>query len=153
MSGRTSDDDGTSSGWNKAAPTSDGTPLAVSNSFTLFPGAGGYAGNFAVTNLPAPGTGLAWNWNPTNGVLSVVTGTTQLPAPVLSGKGPLSNGLFPLTFSGPSNQTYKVLSTINLALPLTNWAVLTNGTFGAAPVIYTDSTATNIAQFYLIKSP
>jgi autotransporter-associated beta strand protein len=125
--------------------TSDGTPLAAGDSFTLFPGTGGYAGNFAATNLPVPGNGLAWNWDPATAVLSVVTGPT-LTAPVLSGERPL-------TFSGPSNQTYEVLSTTNLTLPLADWTVLTNGTFGATPVVYTDTTATNKTKFYLIKSP
>jgi autotransporter-associated beta strand protein len=132
--------------------TSDGTPLAVNDAFTLFSGAGGYTGNFAVTNLPAPGNGLAWNWDPTTAVLSVVAGPTNT-APVLSGEGPWRSGSFPLTFSGPSNQTYEVLSATNVALPLAEWTVLTNGTFGAGPVIYTDGTATNKAKFYLIKSP
>jgi len=30
---------------------------------------------------------------------------------------------------------------------------LTTGTFGANPVTYTDTTATNAQQFYRIKSP
>jgi hypothetical protein len=49
-----------------------GTP-AIGNSFQLFT-AGSYAGTFAATNLPALGAGLAWNWNPENGTLSVIQG-------------------------------------------------------------------------------
>ena len=41
----------------------------------------------------------------------------------------------------------------NLALPLTNWAVLTNGVFSTNGVNFTDSTATNVVRFYRIKSP
>ena len=34
-----------------------------------------------------------------------------------------------------------------------NWTVLTNDTFGASPVTYTDNNATNATQFYRIQSP
>jgi hypothetical protein len=73
--------------------------------------------------------------------------------PVLSGYGPLTGTSFPLTFSGPSGQPYKVLSSTNVALPLASWAVLDSGTFGASPVTYTDTNATNGQQFYRIQSP
>jgi hypothetical protein len=71
----------------------------------------------------------------------------------LSGYAPLSGGSFPLTFSGPSGQTYQVLTSTNVALPLASWTVLTTGTFGATPVTYTDAGATNAQQYYRIQSP
>jgi autotransporter-associated beta strand protein len=77
----------------------------------------------------------------------------QLTPPVLSAYGPLSGGAFPLTFSGPSGQTYKVLTSANVALPLSSWIQLTAGTFGSTSVTYTDTSATNRAQFYRITSP
>ena len=76
-----------------------------------------------------------------------------LTPPTLSGFGPLSGTSFPLTFSGPSGQTYQVLSSTNVALPLPSWSVLDRGTFGASPVTYTDTSATNATQFYRIQSP
>ena len=60
---------------------------------------------------------------------------------------------FPLTFSGSSGQSYQVLTSTNVALPLSSWTVLTSGTFGASPVTYTDTGATSAQQFYCIKSP
>ena len=66
---------------------------------------------------------------------------------------PLSGSSFPLTFSGPNGQTYKVLTSTNVALPLARWIQLSNGTFGTTPVTYTDTAATNRAQFYRIVSP
>jgi len=60
---------------------------------------------------------------------------------------------FSLTLGGNSGQTYRVLTTTNLALPLTNWTVLTSGTFGAVPANYNVSTATNQTGFYRIVSP
>jgi autotransporter-associated beta strand protein len=73
--------------------------------------------------------------------------------PVLSGFGPLGGTSFPLTFSGPSGQSYQVLSSTNLARPLASWTVLKSGTFGAGPVTFTDTGATNKQQFYRIQSP
>lgn len=52
--------------------TNVGGALALGNSFQLF-SATSYSGNFSATNLPALGSGLAWNWNPANGTLSVAS--------------------------------------------------------------------------------
>jgi hypothetical protein len=128
--------------------TSDTNRLAPGDTFTLFEAATNYTGNFTATNLPALGSGLAWNWTPTNGTLAVMAST----APVLTSFGPLTNGSFSLTFSGANGHTYSVLMTTNLALPSVDWTVLTNGTFGAGVVNYTNINATNAAQFYEIKS-
>ena len=66
----------------------------------------------------------------------------------------LGNGAFQLTFSGPSGQTYKVLMSTDPTSPLASWTVLSNGTFDATPVTFTDNDATNNpTRFYLITSP
>jgi autotransporter-associated beta strand protein len=83
----------------------------------------------------------------------VVKYTRALLPPVWGGYGPLNGHSFPLVFSGPSGQTYKVLSTTNVSLPMASWATLATGTFGVSPVTYTDATATNDARFYRIVSP
>ncbi|MDR3457543.1 MAG: autotransporter-associated beta strand repeat-containing protein [Verrucomicrobiae bacterium] len=75
-----------------------GTP-ALGSSFTLF-SAPSYAGNFAATNLPALDTGLAWNWNPANGTLSVVPSVNQNPTNIaFSVSGDV------LTLSWPADHT------------------------------------------------
>ena len=79
--------------------------------------------------------------------------SSVLTPPTLSGGEALGGGQFALTFSGPNGQTYTVLTSTNVALPLVSWNVLTTGTFGGNPVIYTNTTATNGAQFYIIQSP
>ncbi len=73
--------------------------------------------------------------------------------PIFSSFGPLSANSFPLTFSGLSGRTYKVLTSTNLGLPRWSWVQLTSGTFAASSVTYTDSNATNKAQFYWLVSP
>jgi len=46
--------------------------LAGGQSFRLF-SAAGFSGNFGSIVPAAPGPGLAWNFNPTNGTLSVLS--------------------------------------------------------------------------------
>ena len=83
----------------------------------------------------------------------VVNYAVPLVIPTILGFGPLQGGSFPLTFSAPSGQTYSVLSGTNLTQPVATWTVLANGTFGASPVTYTVTGATNAQTFYRIKSP
>ena len=80
-------------------------------------------------------------------------GTRVISQPVISRGASLGGGQFKLTFSGPGNQNYSVLTSTNVALPLSNWTVLTSSTFVGSPVNYTDTTATNKSQFYIIRSP
>jgi autotransporter-associated beta strand protein len=67
--------------------------LAAGQTFHLF-SATNYARNFAATNLPALGAGLAWQWTPTSGTLAVVasvaTHPTNLTAVVSGGNLNLS---------------------------------------------------------------
>ena len=66
---------------------------------------------------------------------------------------PLSASSFQVNFSGPIGQSYSLLSSTNVALPIADWTVLSSGTFNGSPVIFTDYGASNVLQFYRIKSP
>jgi autotransporter-associated beta strand protein len=79
--------------------------------------------------------------------------TSALIPPTLRINGALSSSSFPLMLSGPNGQPYEVLTSTDVSLPLASWTVLTNGTFGAVPVAYTDTKATNGARFYRVVSP
>jgi len=84
---------------------------------------------------------------------SLLVRYTYVPAPPTWGSyGPWSDGSFPLAFNGPNGQTYEVLTSTDVSLPLASWTLLTSGTFGAGPAIYTDTAATNDARFYRIVS-
>ncbi len=122
--------------------------LVVGDSFNLFQAVGAYVGNFAALQLPPLGFGEAWSWSPSTGTLSVVA--TAMP--VLTAFGPFSHGTFLLTFGGENGHNYEVLTSTNVSLPLASWTVLTSGTFGTGAVNYTDTSATNGAQFYIIES-
>jgi hypothetical protein len=68
----------------------------------------------------------------------------------------LSGGNFVLSGtnnSGPGS-TYHVLASTNLLLPLTNWMVLTNGSFdGKGNFSFTNAIGTSQRQFYTVRVP
>jgi len=80
-------------------------------------------------------------------------GTTN--APTISSASMPTNGVFQFSFTnGTHGATYSVLFTTNLATPITNWSLI-----GTASEVtpdlwqFTDSSATNLARFYMIRSP
>lgn len=90
--------------------------------------------------------------NLTNSVTVNLVVTAPVP-PVVNGENyDSSSGLFRFSFSGPAAQSFRVLASTNLLLPLTNWTVLTNGVFGGSAVNFSDS-ATNARRFYRVASP
>jgi hypothetical protein len=120
--------------------------LSAGQSFALF-NATTNLGNFSAFDLPQLPYGLGWNWSPTTGTLSVVAS----PVPVISSFGPLKAGSIPLTFGGEDGHAYSVLTSTNLLLPLTNWTVLSAGTFGTNAVVL-PVTPTNKLQYFEIES-
>lgn len=88
---------------------------------------------------------------------SVVQLTVNIPAPAtVSSLTPLPGGGFQFTINGVQNQGYRVWATTNLLLsPITStWTLVTNGTFGATPTVFTDPGAGAAPQrFYIITEP
>jgi autotransporter-associated beta strand protein len=123
---------------------------AAGDSFKLF-NATTYTGTFTNFNLPVLASNLAWNTSQlaVSGTLSVIA----LTPPVLAGAVTAGNGRVQLTFSGNSGQTYKVVASTNLLVPLASWPVLTNGTFGGTAVNFSDTVTNNAARFYRVVSP
>jgi autotransporter-associated beta strand protein len=106
-----------------------GNTLVAGDTFTLFQAAS-YSNSFASIILPALSAGLVWQTNlSTSGSISVVT-----PAPAIPDINSISKSGGNLIFSGtngPLNGTYYVLTSTNLALPLTSWTRLSTNTFSA----------------------
>jgi len=124
--------------------------FASGDRFTLLQAAT-FTGTFTNLSLPVLPAGLAWNTSSllVNGTLSV-TGTAT--GPTLSSA--VVKGKFQLTFSGGSNQTYRVLAGTNLLQPMASWVVLTNGTFGGSPVTFTNAALPGFPfRFYRIATP
>ncbi len=89
---------------------------------------------------------------------SNVTLTVITPAPpaINGGVQVLGNGNVQFSFSGTQNADYRVWATTNVALtPIVGtWDSIGSGTFGAGPVVFTDTHATNFPQrFYIITAP
>ena len=125
--------------------------LATGDSFRLF-NAAGYAGSFAAYVLPPLGANQAWRTSAlnTSGILSIVT----LTPPVIGRSAYYVNGS--LIFGGtgmPTNWTYRVLSTTNVALPLAQWtAIATNQTDGSGSFSVTNGVNVNSPQtFYRLQ--
>ena len=120
----------------------------------------------AVTAVPASGYAFT-NWSDGNLVnprtdanvtnsISVAANFVSVVSvpPVIAGSPVLGAGGLQLTFSGPAGQSYKILTSPDITQPMINWTVLTNGTFGASPVTFTNavSPATPVG-YYRITSP
>jgi hypothetical protein len=77
-----------------------------------------------------------------------------LVTPTFAGQGiSVGSGGWQLSFSAQAGQNYRVLASDNLTLPLNQWTVLTNGTFGAGTVTITDNSTNLPIRFYRIVSP
>ena len=124
--------------------------LAVGDSFKLF-NAATYTGTFASVT-PAPGPGLAWDTTGlTNGTIKVIATSS---APTIS-KITISGGNVIIS-GNDSGATggYHVLTTTNIALPLSSWTVLTNGNFdGSGNFSSTNAAGTSPRQFYILQVP
>ena len=127
-------------------------PLQGGDAFQLFNTAG-FAGNFTTVALPALTPGLYWNTSTIN-----VDGTIRvaIETPPVIGNIGISGGNLVLTGSGGiTNGTYYVLTTTNMALPLTNWTRLLTNQFDASGNFnLTNAMVTNSPQnFYLLQLP
>ncbi len=129
--------------------TSDGTALTVGQTFQIFSEGG--SGRFTYI-VGSPGAGLAYQFNPATGVLSIVSGVT--PQPGITGISLSGTSLVISGTNGLAGEQYNVLTTTNLALPLADWTVLPTGTFTTGSFSITNTVnATAPRSFYLIRVP
>jgi glucuronoarabinoxylan endo-1,4-beta-xylanase len=111
-----------------------GPMLAYGDTIKLF-SASNYFGAFSHINPATPGTGLLWNtnWISVNGSVFVTSTNPALMTPPR-----ITSMLFSgnaLTFAGANGNApgtyYYLLSTTNLALPMTNWMIIATNQFGS----------------------
>jgi hypothetical protein len=123
--------------------------FAGGQSFPVFSAASS-SGNFSSISPASPGPNLAWNFNPSNGTLSVLAQAPPQITSVSLGAG----GAVTLSGTGPSGQSYRILAASNVALPLANWSALATGSFAGGVFGFTDTQATNLWQrFYRVVTP
>jgi autotransporter-associated beta strand protein len=123
--------------------------LLAGQSFPLFQ-ATNALGNFASLSPPSPGPGLAWDFDPTNGTLSVCS----LAPPQFTSIAPGAGGSFTLSGTGPAGAGYRIFATSELSLPFSNWTVVATGIFSGGAFSFTNTQATNFPQqFYRAVTP
>jgi autotransporter-associated beta strand protein len=129
-----------------------GAALVSGQTFTLF-NASTYANSFSSITLPALGANLAWQNNlGLAGTISVVSTTASAPGinQVLQLGGNLIFG----GVNGTHNGLYYVLSSTNLALPLTNWTVLSTNMFDASGKFsVTNPIVAGPSKFFILSVP
>jgi fibronectin-binding autotransporter adhesin len=125
------------------------TVLTLGDSFQLF-NAPAHTGNFSSIS-GSPGAGLSWSFNPASGVVSVVG---FVPQPAITGISLSGTSLVLTGTNGQAGEQYNVLTTTNLALPLSQWTVLSTNTFSAGNFSITNSLNPNTPQsFYILRVP
>jgi autotransporter-associated beta strand protein len=82
------------------------------------------------------------------GLLQTNTVAVTVP-PTVNSVVLTSGGGFQMAFTGPSGQTYQVLTSTNLI----NWSPVANGTFTGSPVTFTNATPNDAQRFYRLQSP
>ena len=132
---------------NKIGPTA----LSAGDQFPLF-SASSFSGSFSSITLPALGAGLTWtNKLLVNGSIQVVSSAgLKFSSFTLSGTNVVFNGS-----GGPSNATYWVLASTNVALPLTNWTrILTNQFNASGSFTFTNAVTPAVPRrFYSLQVP
>lgn len=100
-----------------------GTP-ALGQSYQIFNAAGG-SGNFS-SLTPQLTNGLRWRFAPPSGVLSVVSTASQ---PQIAGVNQSGTSVVLQVVNGAPGVTNYLLTSTNLALPLTNWTRVETNVF------------------------
>jgi autotransporter-associated beta strand protein len=125
--------------------TNLGGTFVGGESYQLF-SAGSYNGNFTATNLPVI-TPLNWNWNPTNGTLSVVSGTATTPTNITYS---VSGSTLTLTWPGSHLGWFAQSNSVNLE-DTNYWFNISGSETATNLVITMDPTLTNV--FYRLRMP
>jgi autotransporter-associated beta strand protein len=127
-----------------------GTPV-LNQSFHIFGAVSAPVGNFT-SIIPTPAAGLAWSFNPTNGMLKAVVGVQKNP-PVVTQVQVVGSNLVVTGTNGVPSGTYVILSSTNLALPLASWLPIATNTFDGsgnftAPIPVTNTVS---QDFFLLR--
>lgn len=127
--------------------------LALNQSFKLF-SAAAYQGTFSSIVPATPGAGLAWDTNnlSLNGTLSIAVGPVA-SVPVITQFSISGTTITMMGTNGAADGQFVLLSSTNLALPLSQWTpVSTNQFDGSGDFDFTnDLNATTPQQFFILS--
>lgn len=132
--------------------THTGTALAANDSFHLF-SAGAFTGSFANYSLPTLASGLAWDTSTVNadGWLRVVSNSV----PVFASVSLVGGDLVIAGSGGTPGATYHVLTTTNVARPMSEWLPVATNVFDAGGnFAFTNAVSLdNQQQFFRLDVP
>jgi hypothetical protein len=131
-------------------PTGNGSTIAGASTATLTISGVTLADG---TNTPGSGSYTAVVTTSAGGCTATSRVATLMVVgrPVLSSIGTLPGGYYRLNMSGPFGQTYEVLYSTDVALPLSGWTPLTTNTFVGGDTF--DDLPTDPQRFYILTSP
>jgi autotransporter-associated beta strand protein len=133
--------------------TSDSTLLAIGDTFQLFNEGG--SGNFTGI-VGSPGAGLAYSFDPTTGILSVVTAAAAPTGLKFTGSPVVSGTSLTISATNTGAGTFYLLTSTNVASPLNTWTPVWTNTAGGSGTVTTNlSNAVNPAlgrQFYILST-
>src|SRR5262249_55017552 len=123
--------------------------LNTTDIFRLFV-ASNYSGAFTNIVPPTTGTGLAWDTSQltVNGALRLA----PLPKPGINPATVSGNKLLLSGTNGIPGGPYILLTSTNLAIPLTNWSPLTTNTFDFSGRLSYTNSITAPQQFFVIQA-
>ena len=129
-----------------------GGPLSAGNTFKLFY-ATNYSGSFSSIVPATPGPGLSWDVSAlaTSGIIKVGSAAQpRFSALSLSGNNLVMSGS-----NGPPLQTYYVLASTNVALPIANWtSIATNAFDNTGKFTFTTAVNATLPQrFFVLQLP
>jgi autotransporter-associated beta strand protein len=123
--------------------------LVVGDIYKLFNCAVPGASNFSSVTIVPSGAGT---FNPTNGTLTIIPSAP--PAPPVMNAPSLVNGNVVVTGTGTAGNSYTLLSTTNLTIPLANWVTNASGVFDGSGAFTNAIPVTNgPALFFQLRTP
>jgi autotransporter-associated beta strand protein len=126
-------------------------PLATGSSFKLFR-ATSYLGSFSSLNPATPGAGQTWDTSAlgTSGTIRVAAPAPRFGSITLAGTNLVISGS-----DGRAAGDYYVLTSTNVALPLTNWTRIATNVFdGSGDFSFTNSVSPSVpSRFFLLELP
>ena len=132
------------------------TALTNGAAFKLFAASAYNASSFAGTNLPPLGPTLAWDTSflAVDGTLRIKTAFVPQPVIVSFGRDGLGNLILQGT-NGAAGSSYTVLSSTNVAAPLSTWTTNTTGAFSGSGA-FSNAIPLNVTapqHYYLLRVP
>ena len=123
-------------------------PLAEGDSFKIFD-APVYTNAF-ISVVPSPGVGLAWSTATlrTDGTIRVVVGAPQVTSLTLSGTQLVMRGI-----SSFPDQSYRVLASTDVSLPVSSWAPIATNVFASDGSFSFTNTVNLPKRFFLLAVP